>query len=236
MATTLEERTVHVWCRRTIAPPAEDLARAESVLSPTELARAARFVHAQDRCDYVLAHALLRDRLSACAGVAPAALRFATEPTGKPRLALPQVSSLAFSLSHTRGMAACALGTGCEVGVDIESYDHTADDAIAELALSMSERQALAELAEEQRSERLLALWTLKEAYLKATGEGLGGPLDRVAFAIDGDGGARLSLPPLVPGSWRFALLAPSPGYTLAVACRDSAAAEGRVIVLQPLT
>jgi 4'-phosphopantetheinyl transferase len=199
------------------------------------LARAARFVHQNDRSDYVLAHALLRETLSACLGVPPAALEFATEATGKPRLVSPHEPVVSFSLSHARGMAACVIGAGCDVGVDVESHDHTADDAIAELALSAAERQDLAELPDAERSGRLLALWTLKEAYLKATGEGIGGPLDRVAFRIDREGVPRLTLPPSEGSAWRFALFAPAGGYTLAAACRCSGPDADRAFDLQPL-
>jgi 4'-phosphopantetheinyl transferase len=131
-------------------------------------------------------------------------------------------------------MAACAIGVGCDVGVDVESHDHTADDAIAELALSAGERQELAELPDTDRSKRLLALWTLKEAYLKATGEGIGGPLDRVAFTIDREGLPRLVLQP-PDAVWRFALFAPAAGYTAAAACRCSGSDADRSIDLQPL-
>ena len=232
----MNEQVVQVWCRETVVSSPDVVALAESRLSPKERARAARFVRTQDRCDYVVAHALLRETLSPYVGVPPAALQFEVDATGKPHLASHYASPLAFSLSHTRRMAACALGVACDVGVDVESHDHSADDAIAELALSASERQALADLPETEKSKRLLALWTLKEAYFKATGEGLGGPLDRVAFAIAPDGAAQLTSLPLTSGSWRFALFAPGVGHTLAVACRDSAPDADRAIWLHPLT
>ncbi len=43
--------------------------------------------------------------------------------------------------------------------------------------------------AEGKKWERFFQIWTLKESYLKMTGEGLGIPLKEVSFSIQQEGG-----------------------------------------------
>lgn len=176
-----------------------------AVLDEAERARAARFRRDRDRLTYTAAHGLLRRLLGQETGRDPAGLCFEAGPGGKPRMA--DGSGPAFNLSHTRGVVVVALsGTG-EVGVDVEPLDRSlADLAIADHYFAPAEAAALHGLpGRTAQVERFLRLWTLKEAYIKATGKGLAQPLADFAF---------LSLdPPLVtfydaalgnPGDWHF--------------------------------
>src|SRR2546421_10271518 len=95
------------------------IARAHDLLDQEERARAARFHFEQDRSMYIGAHALLRRALSRHAAVHPSAWRFEPEQHGRPRIVAPS-TSLYFSLSHTRGLAACAIGVDLELGLDVE--------------------------------------------------------------------------------------------------------------------
>ena len=65
-------------------------------------------------------------------------------------------------------------------------------------------------LREDERPERCLQLWTLKEAYIKARGMGLALPLNNFSFLFGGSQGIRMALDSSVgdePGRWRFCLL-----------------------------
>ncbi|WP_246657268.1 4'-phosphopantetheinyl transferase superfamily protein [Methylocystis sp. B8] len=148
--------------------------------------RAARFAFEADRRAYVAAHALLRARLSDRAkGIAPAEWRFGATSHGKPFLFSPPVG-LDFSLSHTRGMVAVAIAQGYDVGVDVESFAKPRD------ALKVAERFFAPEEAALVRSkfdpasqsEVFFAIWTLKEAVLKADGRGLARGLDSFVVSL----------------------------------------------------
>jgi 4'-phosphopantetheinyl transferase len=158
-----------------------------SLLDDAERARADRFRFAADRLAYVAAHALLRQILADAVGLAPRDWRFATEPSGKPVIA-PAFGrpTLKFNLSHTRGMVACAVGWGDDLGVDVEPA-HAADAALEIVSRNFapSEIARLSALDPRERSVAFTRLWTLKEAYIKATGQGLGLPLDGFAFTLD---------------------------------------------------
>ena len=155
-----------------------------ALLDEAERSRAARFHRAEDRLSYVAAHALLRTLLSAVGAAAPRDWRFVLTPTGKPRLDRADGwPDLKFSLSHARGVVACAVACALEVGVDIEPLTRVADArTLARAHFSAAEADGLEAMTKDARHTAFLHLWTLKEAYLKATGEGIGGGMEAPAF------------------------------------------------------
>ncbi len=151
-----------------------------ALLDETEAARAARFAFESDRRAYVAAHALLRARLSERAtSVAPTEWRFGATPHGKPFLRAAR-AGLCVSLSHTRGMAAVAIASGREIGVDVESF-LTPRNAVNVAERYFAPEEAALLRAESDplvQTELFFAIWTLKEAVLKADGRGLARGLD----------------------------------------------------------
>ena len=156
----------------------------KSLLDETDRTRAARFHHAADRLAYAAAHALLRTLLSEVAGGAPQDWRFVRSPAGKPRLdGARGWPDLRFSLSHARGMVACAVATGVEIGVDVEPLTPVPDALrLAWTHFSAREAEGLQTMVEPARSEAFVHLWTLKEAAGKAAGTGLQDRLDQPEF------------------------------------------------------
>ncbi|HEY8124853.1 MAG TPA: 4'-phosphopantetheinyl transferase superfamily protein [Methylocystis sp.] len=165
---------------------ADEWPKLVALLDEAETARAARFAFEADRRAYVAAHALLRVSLSARAKrIVPAAWRFGVTPHGKPFPLSPH-TGFDISLSHTHGMAAVAIASGRDIGVDVESFLHPRD------ALKVAERYFAPEEAAIVRaqtdpalqSEIFFAIWTLKEAVLKADGRGLAGGLDSFVVSL----------------------------------------------------
>ncbi len=215
---------VQVRYRLTDDIDALEYERLLELLSEAERERADRFVFQADRLSFVAAHALLRQTLSRHADVAPAAWMFQTNAFGKPALADGQApAGLAFNLAHTRGLVACATGMHVDVGIDVERLGHGVNPLeIAARYFSPDECHALEACGGEERPARFTELWTLKEAYIKAVGEGLSHPLDTFGFAFAGPSGIGVSLPEGEDhAAWRFALWAPSGQHRMAVAVRD---------------
>src|SRR5262249_59101464 len=76
-------------------------------------------------------------------------------------------------------------------------------------------------LAADRKLEAFFLCWTRKEAYLKATGEGLSFPPERVGVSQGpGDPPSLLHVEgrPGEPGRWRLRDVTVSPGYVSAVA------------------
>ena len=202
-------------------------------LSAEERERAGRFVFAHDRGSFIAAHALLRETLSEYEDVPPGAWEFSAGPHGKPALAGAHAGrDVAFNLAHTRGLVACAVGRGALVGIDVEPIEQKIDTLdLARRFFAPSETQALEECEEHDRHIRFIELWTLKEAFVKALGEGLSHPLETFSFAFDGPSALAFEPPPGEDRSaWRFALFAPSPVHRMALAVRELPPGDGPAI------
>lgn len=89
---------------------------------------------------------------------------------GKPFF--PALPELHFNLSHTAGWSLCAL-SDAPVGVDIEAL-RPRREGLWRYCLTDGEYEAF--LAAGGGWEEFYRLWTLKEAWCKYTGEGLGHP------------------------------------------------------------
>lgn len=104
-------------------------------------------------------------------GLNPAKLEFATKNFGKPHLkGIP----LWFNLSHSRDQAYLAVTSFAEVGLDIE-IQHSRPKYL-ELAMRFfhkNEIRALEEMDVKNGQLLFLKLWTIKEALVKESGEGL---------------------------------------------------------------
>ena len=144
---------------------------AQGLLSPEERARAIRLRFDRDRAPYILAHALWRVSLAICLGTDVTRIRLISTVTGQPRL---PGTAFATSLSHSGCWVAIAICTGDTVGVDIErTPPRTALETLVPIICTPAEIADLAPLSAPEREAALLALWTRKEALLKAFGVGL---------------------------------------------------------------
>jgi phosphopantetheinyl transferase len=126
------------------------------------------------------------------------------------------------SLSHSGSWVACAASFAGAVGIDVELHKERRDHhGIAEYAFGIQERAAVARFG----AERFYAVWTLREAMAKATGEGLRqvvDSVDRVAIGPMDDA----CWSALDDGNWWLMHRRPSPGLSLAAALRFGTAPQ----------
>ncbi|HEX8583969.1 MAG TPA: 4'-phosphopantetheinyl transferase superfamily protein [Allosphingosinicella sp.] len=152
-----------------------------SLLDAPERARRLRFVHPADRFTHLMAHALLQRVLRAATARPMCSLR--RDASGKPHLDPPPARPLCFNLTHTEGLVACATAR-VPVGVDAEFIvDDKAWMQIARRFFSPLEVSRLAGLTGKDLARQFFAIWTLKEAIVKAAGCGITIPLER--FSVD---------------------------------------------------
>ncbi|WPZ32697.1 4'-phosphopantetheinyl transferase superfamily protein [Thalassobaculum sp. OXR-137] len=162
-----------------------DLEAERALLDEAERERAGRFVFESGRVEFTAVHALVRTLLGRELGADPRALRFVAQAYGKPAVWLDGAPApVSFNLSHTAGMVAVAVGPAdMALGVDVENGERAVDLSIAESYFAPIETAWLMAKAEPDRRRAFTTLWTLKEAFIKATGKGLSQELDRFWFA-----------------------------------------------------
>lgn len=164
---------VRVWLAR--VPDDPEIVSARSVcLSVEERARAARFRHSGSRDEFVFGRIMLRELAGSILGVPSQRLRFSEGAFGKPYVLVPRDSELQFNISHAGGWVVVAVSRLNPVGVDIEPSAYELPiEFLTKQVCSVGEAALLAGLPVDRRNAEFLRIWTVKEAFFKATGEGL---------------------------------------------------------------
>lgn len=165
---------VHVWAAP-LNGSAEPLSSFAATLSEVERERAQKFHFERDQNRFITGRGILRALLGSYLGMPPEKVNFIYGPNGKPALAsLSDTNALHFNLAHTGDLMVVAVTRACTLGVDVEHVRSISDaENIAGRFFSSSEATKLKMLPLDQQPEAFYNLWTRKEAYLKATGEGL---------------------------------------------------------------
>lgn len=226
-------RDVHISCCLTDCLGEASIRDAVAQLSVEERVRHDRIVSASDRRDFAFAHALLRRSLSAAGDRAPHEWTFTAGRHGKPALQVDEAPALSFNLTHTRGFVACAVTREAELGLDAEAIDREIEVfELADRFFARAEAADLRRCSADTRLKRFAEMWTLKEAYLKALGDGLSRPLDEFAMRLDDRSSLRFEAGGAVRlSAWRFVLFAPSDRHRLAIAINSSSPQDRRLIV-----
>lgn len=214
----LEPGQVDVWCCATDEPRLlNQYERYEAILSDEEKEEYRQRQFSTQAGAYLVSRALLRTVLSEYCDLAPEALSFGTNEFGKPELLGEATRHICFNAAHTHGLTLCAVSGGQAVGIDVEFQTDSAGmlDA-ADDYLSADEATALRSVAEEQKLSAFFRYWTLKEAYLKARGQGLSIALHEFSFLLDGMNVTQFIGPDAA--RWDFRLLAQDNDFTAAVA------------------
>ena len=117
----------------------------------------------------------------------PLFLSYVYSEYGKPYLRGEK--NLYFNISHSKNYVVCAFSDR-EVGIDIQVHKKGKGD-IAQRFFSMEDRALMEKLAGEERSseEIFFSMWTVKEAYMKLTGEGMRQGLDSTVIEMEDDAG-----------------------------------------------
>lgn len=177
---SIPKRTVDIWILPTGSLPDSAVERFREYLSRDEQGRADRFATEQLRFSFIQTRGVLRVLLGHYLGVGPKAVSIKYGPKGKPFVALgTDNTDLRFNTAHSRDLSLVALAKGCELGIDIEAIRPLSDPlSIADRFFCPEEASQLALLSGSLREQAFYRCWTRKEAYVKATGDGLSTRLD----------------------------------------------------------
>lgn len=162
-----------------------------ALLTDQERAREQRFHFQDDRRRFLITRALLRTTLSRYASVRAQDWCFEANAYGKPSVShvSPLIRRVQFNLSHAHGLIVLAVCVDRVVGVDTESTERS----IPHLELAVGnfapyEAAAVQGATRCAQARRFIEYWTLKEAYVKARGQGLSIALDQFGFELHPSG------------------------------------------------
>jgi 4'-phosphopantetheinyl transferase len=179
-------------------------------LSDSERVQAAKFRFERDRARYLRSHIVLRQLLSWYLHCEADQLRFVIGSRGKPSVWQADGDSpVSFSLSHSADLALIAVARGGKVGIDVERVSCEFEwRPVAELLFTDREMNSIEALLEKERAETFFAFWVCKEAFLKATCDGLARATAPTGIVPRGK--RRISFS---GSSWTLECFVPTPGY-----------------------
>lgn len=210
---TLLPDDVHIW-QIDLEQPEVKLQSLAQTLSSEEIARAERFYFPKHRQRFIAGRGILRSILGQYLDIEPAKVRFDYLPRGKPVLADTLADSgLSFNLSHSEGLGLCGVSYQRQIGVDIEHIRPVSDlESLAKRFFLPREYNLVRSHPSEQQPDIFFRYWTCKEAYLKATGEGLA-QLEQIEVSLTPTKPAKL----LTSENWSLLELIPANNYRSAV-------------------
>jgi 4'-phosphopantetheinyl transferase len=177
--------SVHLW-RIPLDRDASATSAPLSLLADDEVRRYERFKPEAVKRRFALARGGMRVILGRYLSSTPGSLEFRYGEQGKPSLAPEQnPAKLRFNLTHSHDLAILAVASDREVGVDVEHLrDNIEFEMLAARYFSPLEAEPLASLEGNELKRQFFRIWTAKEAYIKAIGQGLQIPLDQFDVAV----------------------------------------------------
>ncbi|PCH41391.1 4'-phosphopantetheinyl transferase [Wolfiporia cocos MD-104 SS10] len=181
--------------------------------------RLKRFYHKKDSfrglVGRLLPRMLLRER-----GFRLEHMTFGRTENGKPYIATPGLSPpIAYNVTHDSGLIAVAYESGQDiypdppayrVGIDVMKLQLPRRETFAAFVELFSDQLTALEkhillpsppLAQQEALRRFYLIWTLKEAYTKALGLGLGFDFKRIEYDVPRDG---VRIDGAHPSGWEF--------------------------------
>lgn len=200
---------------------ADEWIRLSRFVSAEKRERLSRFHNSKDANRSLLAELLVKATVSGRTGCPVDSINFKTNDFGKPLLSNPL--HLHFNISHS-GKWIAAIIAAAEVGIDVEEI-RPIDLLIAQRFFTAEEYSQLTAVPEPDRTAFFFTLWTLKESYVKAVGEGLRIPLNSFGFHVDEGSSIRFEAKPggrsssADGSSYRFGLSRIADDAVLAYCC-----------------
>jgi len=213
--------TIVVWIAH-VSQARDSLIHLESCLDHRDRERAARFHFADDRARFILGRGLLKKCLGFYLEQKPATIELAYTDLGRP--ILPHDEDIHFSISHTQDLVALALTSGARIGIDLEyTQSHVDLIELAGRIFSEDDLKLFQALPNGEKPGAFYRVWTRKEAYLKARGEGIAEGLQLISVSLGAEETASVidSRDESAADAWRLRALPLPEGYVGNLACDD---------------
>ncbi len=209
----LQPNEVHLW-RSSLDLPLEAIEFFAKFLSSDEQIRADRLRFDHHRQRFIVGRGILRSLLGRYLQIAPDRVQLIYSKTGKPAL---ENQRLQFNVAHSQGLALYAVTLDYPVGVDLEEMRAIADlNALTQRFFTPKEHMAICNLPASQQSQAFFRHWTCKEAYLKATGDGLA-KLQDLEISLDAHQAYLTRVPQGKIADWHLREIRPAENFVGAI-------------------
>lgn len=149
-------------------------------ISKERLVRVKEYRKQEDKIRSAFAELLVRYAVNQFSSCSKQEIKFCTGINGKPRLMTP--NNILFNLSHSGSWVVCVVDNE-PVGIDIEKIQDIKLD-VAQQFFTQKECEFLKFSKNSlERKKRFFKIWTMKECFLKAIGEGLSRDLS--SFSVE---------------------------------------------------
>lgn len=163
---------IEVWQGNVVDLNAERYDEYWSVLDAVEQSQVHKISNDARRKEYVHIHAQLRYKLANIIQQAPEKIVIERTESGKPYLA--DYPDLVFNISHTKDLFLIAIAKNCQLGIDVEQRRSRLNlNGLVSKCFSEEEQTYWRQLADLEQLSTFYKYWTRKEAFVKATGQGI---------------------------------------------------------------
>jgi phosphopantetheinyl transferase len=132
---------------------------------------------------------------------------------GKPHIfSTAGASGLQISVSHTKGLVACAVSDTGPIGIDVEYWRERDFVALASYAFGPKEADEVQKAEQSERAKIFYRIWTLKESMAKAMGIGV---MNLICDADQNIGAPENGF--WTSGSWQMFYTSPQPNCSFAL-------------------
>ncbi len=216
----LPDNEIHIW-KSSLDVQEKKMAELSKILSPDEIERAGRFHFDRDKRRFIAGRGMLREILARYIDKKSEDIKFTYTSRGKPQIDDgAEAGRISFSLSHSHELVLYAFTRDHPIGVDVERARSIEDvEGLARRFFSEREYRLVNASSGAKKQEMFFTIWTIKEAYLKATGEGLSG-LEDIEVSLSPDGVPLELISAGRPGlmkQWEIDSFSPADDYFAAV-------------------
>lgn len=156
-------------------------------LSEDEFIRAGKLKIEEKKDQFVITRSVLRLLLSSAVGKSYKDIEFFFGEHGKPSIEESLNNKpIEFNISHSGDYALIAIALSDKVGVDIEKINSDIDhQSLSKRFFSEQENNELQGIDEGQRGDVFYRIWSQKESFIKATGQGIAFGLERFSVSLE---------------------------------------------------
>ncbi len=218
----IEGNHVHIWQTnlKALSVYPFDISK---TLSSDELERSSKFKSQKDQEDFIFRHYTLRSILSKYCNCQPGEIKFRYNTYKKPSVSVPQSSKIKFNMSYSGEIIIVGVCLQNDIGVDIEKVRKI--NNIKNIAAENFSLQELKLLNSKfDKTNTFFKIWTRKEAFIKAYGNGIYYPLKSFCVDINSSGGYEhlaFSENSSESGLWRTSELDIVEGYIASMAIKS---------------